>query len=234
MGPDLALGKATLGVRRPGRRLRGREGGRRQLGDTLSPPGRRRWVGRSTSSSYSIERVDLNWDSAYASHYRILTSTDGSSFTGGGRRPRSRAPGAGPRAVRSLSAGGYAGLVDNRATPSAGSLVGRRGVIPARTRRRPLRRGRLRRRRQGRRSRRPGCTVRERRRDRPAPPAADRGSRRRATSYASTLKVNAAWRSATIDRNSLGGDQAYQDGTLTQFNTHYEPQTASTSRRHTP
>ena len=39
------------------------------------------WWQVDLGSAQSIDKVELNWEDAYASQYKILTSTDGTTFT---------------------------------------------------------------------------------------------------------------------------------------------------------
>ena len=39
------------------------------------------WWQVDLGSAVSIDKVELNWEDAYASRYKILTSTDGTNFT---------------------------------------------------------------------------------------------------------------------------------------------------------
>ena len=39
------------------------------------------WWQVDLGSAQSIDKVELNWEDAYASRYKILTSTDGTTFT---------------------------------------------------------------------------------------------------------------------------------------------------------
>ena len=75
--------------RQAGQRLEHREGDPRsrdgrgqQLHDALELGRHRQPVGQvDLGSAVSIDKVELNWEDAYASRYKILTSTDGTNFT---------------------------------------------------------------------------------------------------------------------------------------------------------